>query len=84
MEYRNTKLKIEVSYSNDDMDDFNDGSKIDFVVDVPMKNIKDKNKLHFLLTYFCSETARNLLIANDIEFREYMIRTEYLEKSMPV
>ena len=76
----NLKIKIIVSYSKYDMDYFNDGSKIDFVVDIPMKRIKDKNKLQFLLTYFCSETARNLLIANDIEFREYMIRTEYLEK----
>lgn len=80
----NLKIKIIVSYSRYDMDDFNDGSKIDFVVDIPMKRIKDKNKLQFLLTYFCSETARSLLIANDIEFREYMIRTEFLEKSMPV
>ncbi|ARM66219.1 hypothetical protein AM2_091 [Lactococcus phage AM2] len=80
----NLKIKIIVSYSKYDMDDFNDGSKIDFVVDIPMKRTKDKDKLDFLLTYFCSESARNLLIANDIEFREYMIRTEYLEKSMPV
>ena len=80
----NLKIKIIVSYSKYDMDYFNDGSKIDFVVGIPMKRIKDKNKLQFLLTYFCSETARKLLIANDIEFREYMIRTEYLEKSMPV
>lgn len=80
----NLKIKITVSYSRYDMDDFNDGSKIDFVVDIPMKNIKDKNKLIESVTYFCSETARNLLIVNGVEFREYMIRTEYLEKSMPV
>ena len=80
----NLKIKITVSYSRYDMDDFNDGSKINFVVDIPMKRIKDKNKLTEDISYFCSETARNLLIANDIEFREYMIRTEYLEKSMPV
>lgn len=80
----NLKIKITVSYSRYDMDDFNDGSKINFVVDIPMKNIKDKNKLIEDISCFCSETARNLLIANDIEFREYMIRTEYLEKIMPV
>lgn len=80
----NLKIKITVSYSRYDMDDFNDGSKIDFVVDIPVKRTKNKNKLTENISYFCSETARNLLIANDIEFREYMIRTEYLEKSMPV
>lgn len=76
----NLKIKITVSYSRYDMDDFNDGSKINFVVDIPMKRVKDKNKLTEDISYFCSETARNLLIANDIEFREYMIRTEFLEK----
>lgn len=76
----NLKIKITVSYSRYDMDDFNDGSKINFVVDIPMKRVKDKNKLTEDISYFCSETARNLLIANDIEFREYMIRTEFLKK----
>ena len=75
----NLKIKITVSYSRYDMDDFNDGSKINFVVDIPMKRVKDKNKLTEDISYFCSETARNLLIANDIEFREYMIRTEFLK-----
>lgn len=80
----NLKIKIKVSYSRYDMDDFNDGSKIDLIVEIPMNYIKDKNKLIENISNFCSETARNLLIANDIEFREYMIRTEFLEKSMPV
>ena len=80
----NLKIKIKVSYSRYDMDDFNDGSKIDFIVEIPMNYIKDKNKLTENISNFCSETARNLLIANNIEFREYMIRTEFLEKSMPV
>ncbi|AIX12600.1 hypothetical protein WRP3_097 [Lactococcus phage WRP3] len=80
----NLKIKIKVSYSRYDMDDFNDGSKIYFIVEIPMNYIKDKNKLIENISNFCSETARNLLIANDIEFREYMIRTEFLEKSMPV
>ena len=47
----NLKIKITVSYSRYDMDDFNDGSKINFVVDIPMKRIKDKNKLTENISY---------------------------------
>lgn len=74
MEYRNTKLKIEVSYSNDDMDNFEDGRKIEFTMCVPVRYHKDAQKIADTINDICYETARNLLIANGIKFRNYMLQ----------
>ena len=79
MNTTNTKIKITISYSKDEMDNFNDGRKINFIVEIPMKNINDKNKLAQNISDFCQETSRNLLIANEIKFREYITRVEFLK-----
>lgn len=76
MNFINTKLRVKVSYSNSDMDGFHDGVKIDFIVEVPIKKIINKSEMKEKVENLCSEMTRNLLIANDINFREYMIKIE--------
>lgn len=79
MFYKNTNVQVIASYSNSDMDSFDDGTKIEFSMCVPIKYHKDIKTVADNINNLCAETARNLLIINGVNFREYMIKVKIQE-----